>query len=67
MRTLVPDKCKDCKHLIISHATGYIRDYGCPVGTCKLVHTFTQLDELRGTYEVCGFVVDSEYCKKEKV
>ena len=67
MQTLTPDKCKDCKHLIISQASGYLRDYGHPVGTCRLVHTITTLDSLRGTCEICGFVVDSEYCKKEKV
>lgn len=55
-----PERCKDCEHLCISHATGLTRKNGYPVATCKLNHAGHGCDELRGTYEPCTNVISLE-------
>ena len=66
---LVPERCKDCEHLCISHATGLTRKSGRPVATCKLNHAGHECDELRGTCVPCSSVIflNSIYkCKYDK-
>ena len=66
---LIPKRCKDCKYMCISQASGLIRLYGQPVATCKLNHVDTTYNELRGTYVPCLDVIflNSIYkCKYDK-
>jgi hypothetical protein len=56
-KPLIPERCKDCEHLCISHATGLTRKSGHSVATCKLNHAGHGCDELRGTYEPCSNVI----------
>ena len=54
---LVPERCKDCEHLRISHAMGLTRKNRHPIATCKLNPAIHRSDKLRGTYEPCSNVI----------
>lgn len=54
---LIPERCKDCEHLCISHATGLTRKSGRPVATCKLNHANEIDNALRGTSVLCPSVI----------
>ena len=54
---LIPERCKDCEYMCISHATGLTRKHGLPVATCKLNHANEIDNALRGTYIPCSNVI----------
>ena len=57
LEPLIPERCKDCEHLCISHATGLTRKSGHFVATCRLNHANHSSDDLRGTYVPCLNVI----------
>lgn len=55
---LIPERCKDCEHLLLSYAYGLTRpNSNIPVATCKLNHTNETDDALRRTYVPCSSVI----------
>lgn len=66
LEAIVPQKCRDCEHLIISYATGLIKLFNRPVATCRLHHADTTRNDLRGTFIPCSCVIASKCEYKQK-
>ena len=58
-----PKQCLNCVHRIISRASGLQRIYKeLSVSTCGLHHSYHSHDSLRGTYQTCDEVVNTNKC-----
>lgn len=57
-KPLIPERCKDCEYLLLSHSYGLTRpNSNIPVATCKLNHVNEIDNALRGTYVPCSSVI----------